>query len=89
METIRIIEDEKGDLVENAARVGGRALERLQTWTTRFEEVADVRGRGFLMGIELTNRDGRKPAKTIAELTLYNALERGLSFKTTMGTVLT
>ena len=87
LETIRIIEDE--GLVENAARVGGHALERLQTWTTRFEEVADVRGRGFLMGIELTNRDGRKPAKTIAELTLYNALERGLSFKTTMGTVLT
>jgi 4-aminobutyrate aminotransferase len=87
LETIRIIEDE--GLVENAARVGESALERLETWKARFEEVGDVRGRGFLMGIELVSNDDRRPAKTIAERTLYNALERGLAFKTTMGNVLT
>ena len=87
LETIQIIEDE--GLVENAARVGRSALERLESWRERFEEVADVRGRGFLMGVELASRDHRRSANAIAERTLYNALEHGLSFKTTMGNVLT
>jgi 4-aminobutyrate aminotransferase len=87
LETIQIIEDE--GLVENAARVGANALERLESWKSRFEEVGDVRGRGFLMGIELVSNDDKRPAKAIAERALYNALERGLSFKTTMGNVLT
>ncbi|MDF2810614.1 MAG: aspartate aminotransferase family protein [Microvirga sp.] len=87
LETIQIIEDE--GLVENAARVGQCALERLESWKDRFTEVVDVRGRGFLMGIELAGNDDKRPAKAIAERTLYNALENGLSFKTTMGNVLT
>ncbi|KAB0265954.1 aspartate aminotransferase family protein [Microvirga brassicacearum] len=87
LETIQIIEDE--GLVENAARVGQCALERLESWKDRFTEVADVRGRGFLMGVELASNDDKRPAKAIAERTLYNALENGLSFKTTMGNVLT
>lgn len=87
LETIQIIEDE--GLVENAARVGQCALERLESWKGRFTEVADVRGRGFLMGVELASSDDKRPAKAIAERTLYNALENGLSFKTTMGNVLT
>jgi len=86
LETIQIIEDE--NLVENAARVGARALARLRAWTSRFPAVGDVRGRGFLIGIELRDIEGQS-AKLVAERTLYNALERGLSFKTTMGTVLT
>lgn len=86
LETIHIIEDE--DLVGNAARVGVQALKRLRSWRSRFASIGDVRGRGFLMGVELRDTDGL-PAKLLAERTLYNALERGLSFKTTMGTVLT
>ena len=86
LETIRIIEDE--NLVENAARVGAQALARLRSWTSRFPAVGDVRGRGFLIGIELQDIEGPSP-KLVAERTLYNALERGLSFKITMGTVLT
>ncbi len=86
--TIEIIEDE--NLVENAARVGAIALERLEAMRRRHPAIGDVRGRGCMIGIELvTDRDTRMPAKDLAEAVLYRALDDGLSFKTTMGNVLT
>jgi len=52
--------------------------------------IGDVRGRGLLMGIDLVmDRDSKSPAIEAAESVLYRALDRGLSFKTTMGHVLT
>ena len=88
LETIAIIEEDR--LVNNAARVGGAALERLRGWMEDIEAVGDVRGRGFLIGIELVeDRTSKAPARDLAERTMYAALERGLSFKTTMGNVLT
>ena len=88
LETLAIIDDE--DLVANAQRVGARALERMQGWRERFPAVGDVRGRGLLLGVELvSDRDSRTPANDAAERVLYRALDRGLSFKTTMGNVLT
>lgn len=86
--TIEIIEDE--GLVENAALVGQYALDRLQEMMTSHPLIGDVRGRGFLFGIELvSDRDSREPAKDAADRVLYRALDKGLSFKTTMGNVLT
>lgn len=86
--TIEIIEDE--NLVENAARVGAIALERLETMRRRHPAIGDVRGRGCMIGIELViDPDTRMPAKDLAEAVLYRALDDGLSFKTTMGNVLT
>ncbi len=52
--------------------------------------IGDVRGRGLLLGIDLVlDRDSKAPAADAAERVLYRALSRGLSFKTTMGNVLT
>jgi 4-aminobutyrate aminotransferase len=86
--TIAIIEDE--DLVENAARVGARALERLGNLAADCAIVGDVRGRGLLLGVELvSDRASREPDADAAEEVLYRALDEGLSFKTTMGNVLT
>ena len=49
-----------------------------------------MRGRGLLIGIELvTDRVEKTPANREAERVMYLALERGLSFKTTFGNVLT
>ncbi len=86
--TIEIIEEE--GLVENAAEVGKYALERLQDMMDHHPLIGDVRGRGFLFGVELvSDRDSREPARDAADRVLYRALDKGLSFKTTMGNVLT
>jgi 4-aminobutyrate aminotransferase len=86
--TLEVIEREQ--LVDNAARVGAYAIERLQAMKRRHRAIGDVRGRGLLLGVELvTDRDAKRAAPDAAERVLYAALSRGLSFKTTMGNVLT
>ena len=86
--TLEVIERE--GLVEQAARVGAHALERLYALKDRHPLIGDVRGRGLLLGLELVSDRVRKtPAGDAAEAVLYRALSRGLSFKTTMGNTLT
>lgn len=86
--TIEIIEQES--LVERAERMGRLALTRLEEMQCRHPLIGDIRGRGMLFGIELViDRNSREPASTAADQVLYKALSRGLSFKTTMGNVLT
>ena len=86
--TIEIIEDE--GLVDNAAVVGAHALDRLQDMLDRHPLIGDVRGRGLLLGIDLVaDRESKAPAPDAAEAVLYRAFDRGLSFKITMGNVLT
>ncbi len=86
--TLSIIAEE--GLVENARLVGSFALERLEEMKARHRIIGDVRGRGFLIGIELVrDRATKEPASDAAEAAMYRALDRGLSFKTTMGNVLT
>ena len=86
--TLEVIE--RDGLVEQAARVGAHALERLHALKDRHPLIGDVRGRGLLLGLELVSDRARKtPAGDAAEAVLYRALSRGLSFKTTMGNTLT
>jgi 4-aminobutyrate aminotransferase len=80
LETLAVIVEE--DLPARAARLGAHALERLRAIQRRHPIVTDVRGRGLLVGAELASGDA-------ADAVLYAALDRGLSFKTTMGNVLT
>jgi 4-aminobutyrate aminotransferase len=86
--TLQVIERER--LVDNAAAVGAHALVRLREMQRRHALIGDVRGRGLLMGVDLVlDRDTKAPAAEAAERVMYRALSRGLSFKTTMGHVLT
>ena len=86
--TLEIIEGE--DLVENARLVGAHALERLREMARRHPLIGDVRGRGLLIGLDLVeDRDAKTPATDAADRVLYGCLEKGLSFKTTMGSVIT
>ena len=86
--TLQVIERE--DLVAQADRVGTHALARLREMQRRHPTIGDVRGRGLLLGVELVrDLDTRTPANDLAEAVLYRAMSRGLSFKTTMGNVLT
>ena len=86
--TLQIIEDEA--LPERAAELGKRALERLNDMKDKHEIIGDVRGRGLLLGVELvTDRDSKTPAGDAAEEIFYRALDAGLSFKVSLGNVLT
>lgn len=87
--TLEIIEAEK--LADRAAALGAEALVRLRQMQARFpEQVGAVRGLGLLLGMELvTDCASRTPHPALADAVLYAALERGLSFKTTMGHMLT
>ena len=52
--------------------------------------IGDIRGRGLLLGLELVkDRETRDPANDEAESVLYRALEEGLSFKNSMGNIIT
>jgi 4-aminobutyrate aminotransferase len=75
-------------LLERAQALGARALERMRKLQARHPLVADVRGIGLLLGIELRHADGR-PAREAAERTMYECLARGLAFKVGQGNVLT
>jgi 4-aminobutyrate aminotransferase len=84
--TLEVVEQER--LCERSSTLGRRALERLQVMRERHPLIADVRGLGLLLGIELRRPDGA-PARDEAERTMYECLSRGLSFKVGQGNVLT
>lgn len=83
--TLQIIADE--GLVERSARLGAHALERLRDLADRIPAIGDVRGRGLALGVELV--DDASPRAGLAQSVMYAALERGLNFKVTMGSILT
>jgi 4-aminobutyrate aminotransferase len=86
--TLEVMEEEK--LVERARALGERTLARLAGLAVRRRLVGDVRGLGLLLGVELwRDRQRRLPATDEAEQVMYAALRRGLSFKVTMGHILT
>jgi 4-aminobutyrate aminotransferase len=70
------------NLLENTQRVGEHALERMRAMKDQHPIIKDIRGLGLLLGIELAEDDH-------AEQVMYRALEKGLSFKITMGNILT
>jgi 4-aminobutyrate aminotransferase len=86
--TIRTIEEQ--GLVENARRLGERAVAQLRAMMSRHRLIGDVRGLGLLIGVELvTDRQTKARATVEAEEVMYRALAKGLSFKLTMGNILT
>jgi len=84
--TLEVIE--RDGLLARSQRLGARALERMHALKARHPLVADVRGIGLLLAIELAHGDGT-PARDEAERVMYGCLARGLSFKVGQGNVLT
>jgi len=80
-----VIESE--GLLARAHRLGALALERLRSATAALPCVAEVRGRGLLLAIELQDAAGHR-ATDLAEAVLYRCLSEGLSFKIGQGQVL-
>jgi len=81
---------EKNKLAEHAQNVGNYALSQLKKMQERHPLIGDVRGLGLFLGVELVkNRVTKIRATNEAEAVMYAALSRGLSFKITMGNILT
>ena len=85
---INYIENHK--LVDHARRLGQYSLKRLNDMKQRHGLIGDVRGLGLFLGIELVKDPRtRERAGDEAEAVMYAALSKGVSFKVTMGNILT
>lgn len=81
---------EKHHLAEHASELGRYALARMNEMKKRHPLIGDVRGIGLFLGIELVkDRSTHERASDEAETVMYAALSRGLSFKLTMGNIIT
>jgi 4-aminobutyrate aminotransferase len=81
---------EKHSLVAHARDLGRHALDRLKEMQGRHHLIGDVRGLGLFLGIELVkDQKTRERASDEAEAVMYAALSKGLSFKITMGNIIT
>jgi 4-aminobutyrate aminotransferase/(S)-3-amino-2-methylpropionate transaminase len=69
-----IIEEER--LAERGAQIGETIRVRMETWQERFDAVAEVRGLGAMLAVEL-RRDG-KPDADLATAVAEAAMRRGL-----------
>ncbi len=86
--TIEFTEENK--LPENAAIQGDYAMNKFNEMKSIHRLIGDVRGKGLLMGVELVrNKETKERASKEAEAVMYKAMEKGLSFKISMGNVLT
>ena len=86
--TIKYIEDH--NLVTHARELGQHALERLKKMKAHHPLIGDVRGLGLFLGIELVkDSQTRERASDEAETVMYAALSKGVSFKLTMGNIIT
>ncbi|MGZ8480984.1 MAG: aspartate aminotransferase family protein [Candidatus Limnocylindria bacterium] len=74
--TLDVIDDE--GLVENARLQGERLIAGLRRVAADHDSIAEVRGRGLMVGIEFAERDGLKPLPQKAKALLAAALERRL-----------
>lgn len=85
--TIETIESES--LLGQATAMGDYAMTRLREMQATFPIISDVRGLGLLIGVELKDPKTGARATEAAEQVLYACLSRGLSFKVSMGNILT
>jgi 4-aminobutyrate aminotransferase len=66
-------------LIANAARVGAHLMTRLRDWPQRFPHVAEVRGLGLMIGIEIVrDQRSREKAPDLRDQLVQMAFERGL-----------
>ncbi len=83
--TLRVIVDEQ--LPQRSQELGEFAIELLNEMLKDVDLVSDIRGLGLLIGIELGQSN--EESNTLANKVMYRCLSGGVSFKISMGNVLT
>lgn len=74
--TLELVEE---SLLANAAAMGEHFMARLTALAGRFDCVAEVRGRGLMIGLELVeDRASMKPARALVDALTARAFENGL-----------
>lgn len=73
--TLEVIERE--GLVDNAARRGTQLIQGLEIVKPRFPGIADIRGRGLMVGVEFTDYDNT-PRPDLAAAVQQAAIDEGL-----------
>jgi len=74
---LRILERE--NLMEKSARLGSKALGRLEEWKEKYRIVGDVRGKGLLLAIEFVKDKKKKtPAPEERDAIVRAGIERGV-----------
>jgi 4-aminobutyrate aminotransferase len=74
--TIELLQQE---LIENAAALGERMRQRMETWVSRYPVVGDVRGLGLMLAFELVKDQGSKErAPELRNRIEQMAFERGV-----------
>jgi len=74
--TMDLIEEE---LLQNAAEVGGYAIDALTEIGARHPSVGQVRGRGLMIGVEFVKEQfSKEPAHDLRERVVQHSFERGL-----------
>ena len=71
-----VIEEE--DLCARANELGSRLKQRLESIREQTPEIAEIRGPGFMVAMELNTADGRAPNPEMANAIRAEALNRGL-----------
>jgi 4-aminobutyrate aminotransferase len=73
--TIKLLEE---GLLENCERIGNIMLERLKELARHYEFIGEVRGKGLMIGVELSDSSTKKPLTEKRNGVLRKALEKGL-----------
>jgi 4-aminobutyrate aminotransferase len=77
IETIKVIEEEK--LLDRVSLLSKEILNRLNEMKERYEIIGDVRGKGFMIGVELVkNKKTKEYAMKEANDLIINCWKRGL-----------
>ncbi len=75
LKTIEIMK--RDGLVERAAVLGEKYLERMKKWESEFRIIGQVRGRGLLLGATVINPETGQPSVDLARAVHNEALSRG------------
>ena len=74
--TIQLIEEQ---YMENTRVVGSYCKEALEELQAKHASIGDVRGKGFMLGVEFVqDRESKHPAESLRDDVVYKAFERGL-----------
>lgn len=79
----------QNEILSHVQTMGDYFMQQLNELKVQTELVHSIRGKGLLIGVEIATSSDSIQNNDLAEQVMYTALELGLSFKISMGNILT